>query len=76
MQYFILKIFKKQVRFEYSVIFINKYKIMERTKKVTITLDKETIKKLDKHIKDNSINKSALIDRLINNEIDKKNQTT
>lgn len=45
---------------------------MERTKKVTVTLDKATIKKLNAHAKANSINKSAFIDRLINNEIDKK----
>jgi predicted transcriptional regulator len=45
---------------------------MEKTKKVTITLDKETIKRLDIYAKANSINKSALVDRLINAEIDKK----
>lgn len=44
---------------------------MEKTKKVTITLNKETITKLAEYVKANSINKSALIDRLINQEINK-----
>jgi len=45
---------------------------METTKKVTITLKNETIKRLDAFAKLNSINKSALVDRLINEEITKK----
>ena len=42
---------------------------METTKKVTITLKKSTIKRLDDYAKNISVNKSALIDRLINEEI-------
>jgi hypothetical protein len=45
---------------------------METTKKVTITLKKSTIKRLDAFVLSNSINKSALMDRLVNEEIDKK----
>lgn len=45
---------------------------METTKKTTITLKKDTIKRLDVYAKTNSINKSGLINRLINEEIDKK----
>ena len=47
---------------------------METTKKVTYTLKQETIKLLETYAKDNSINKSGLIDRLINEEIKKKNK--
>jgi predicted DNA-binding protein len=46
---------------------------MGKTKKVTITLTKETIERLNLYAKSNSINKSALINRLINNELDNKN---
>jgi len=42
---------------------------MKTTKNVTITLKNETIKLLDIYAKKTSINKSALIDRLINEEI-------
>jgi hypothetical protein len=45
---------------------------METTKKVTVTLKKTTIIRLKKFAIVHSINKSALIDRLINEEIDKK----
>lgn len=44
---------------------------MSKTKKVTFTLDKETIKRFDIYAKTNAINKSALLDKLINAEIDK-----
>jgi hypothetical protein len=49
---------------------------METTKKVTITLKLETIEKLDNYAKLNSINKSALIDKLINTEINSKENGT
>jgi post-segregation antitoxin (ccd killing protein) len=44
---------------------------MQKTNKVTITLNKETIAKLSNYIKKYSINKSALIDRLLNEEMEK-----
>jgi metal-responsive CopG/Arc/MetJ family transcriptional regulator len=44
---------------------------MAKTKKVTFTLDKETIKRFDEYAKTNAINKSALLDKLINEEIKK-----
>jgi metal-responsive CopG/Arc/MetJ family transcriptional regulator len=45
---------------------------MGTTSKVTITLKKETIERLNKFVQTHSINKSGLIDRLINEEITKK----
>ena len=45
---------------------------MRTTTKITITIKNETVKRLTDFSKKNSINKSALIDRLINEEIDKK----
>lgn len=45
---------------------------METTKKVTFTLDKTTIKRFDEYAKTNAINKSALLVKLINAELDKK----
>lgn len=45
---------------------------MDTTKKVTVTLKKSTITRLDAYAKANSVNKSALIDRLVNEEMDKK----
>jgi|LakMenEpi03Aug12_release.lakeMendotaPanAssembly.Ray.scaffolds.fasta_scaffold1905798_1 hypothetical protein len=47
---------------------------MGTTKKVTFTLDKTTIKKFDEYAKSNAINKSALLVKLINKEIDKINK--
>lgn len=47
---------------------------MEKTKKVTFTLDKKTIERFHEYAKANSINKSALLNKLINNEIDSKNK--
>ncbi len=44
---------------------------MKSSKLSSFTLKLETIKRLDKYAKEKSINKSALIDRLINHEIDK-----
>lgn len=44
---------------------------METTKKVTFTLNKETITKLNKLANKLSINKSGLINRLINEEINR-----
>ena len=45
---------------------------MENTKTMTFTLKKDTIKRLNAYAKGNSINKSGLVDRLINEEIDKR----
>lgn len=45
---------------------------MNKTKKVTITLKTTTIKRLANYATLNSINKSALIDKLINEELNKK----
>ena len=45
---------------------------MKTTKNVTITLKEETIKRLDAYAKATSVNKSSLIDRLLNEEMDKK----
>lgn len=47
---------------------------MKTTKLSSFTLKKETTKKLDEYSKKKSINKSALVDRLINEEIDKENE--
>lgn len=47
---------------------------MKTTKNVTITLKKSTIKRLDAFALSNSINKSAFVDRLVNEEIDKKSK--
>lgn len=44
---------------------------MKNSKLASFTLKKETIERLAKYSKEKSINKSALIDKLINNEIDK-----
>lgn len=46
---------------------------MKTTKIVSFTLKHETIELLDKMVKEKSINKSAFIDRLINEEINKEN---
>ncbi len=46
---------------------------MKTTKIVSFTLKHETIERLEKMVKEKSINKSAFIDRLINEEIDKEN---
>jgi len=43
---------------------------MKKTKLVSFTLKLETIERLDKMVKDKSINKSGFIDRIINQEID------
>ena len=43
---------------------------MKNKKLVSFTIKKETIERLREYSKKNSINKSALIDRLINKEID------
>lgn len=48
---------------------------MKTTKIVSFTLKHETIELLDKMVKEKSINKSAFIDRLINQEIKKENET-
>lgn len=45
---------------------------MKKTRNVTITLKEETIKRLDAYAKATSVNKSTLIDRLVNEEINKK----
>ena len=45
---------------------------MRKTKLASFTLRKETINRLSEYSKKNSINKSNFIDRLINEEIDKK----
>lgn len=46
---------------------------MKKTKMCAFTLKIETIERLEKLVKEKSINKSAFIDRLINEEIDKEN---
>ena len=46
---------------------------MKTTKLASFTLSPETITRLSEYAKKKSINKSALIDRLINEEIDKEN---
>ena len=46
---------------------------MKTTKLSSFTLKLETAEKLEEYAKKNSINKSALVDRLINNEIDRMN---
>ncbi len=46
---------------------------MKKTKLCAFTLKLETIKRLEKMVKEKSINKSAFVDRLINEEIDKEN---
>lgn len=46
---------------------------MKTTKIVSFTLKHETIERLEKLVKEKSINKSAFIDRLINEEINKEN---
>lgn len=46
---------------------------MKTTKLASFTIKPETIKRLTKYAKEKSINKSALVDRLINEEIDKEN---
>ena len=48
---------------------------MKKTKLTSFTLKLETSEKLDEYAKKNSINKSALVDRLINNEIDRMNKS-
>lgn len=45
---------------------------MKKTKLVSFTLKHETIERLEKMVKDKSINKSGFIDRIINQEIDKE----
>lgn len=44
---------------------------MKKTKLASFTLNLDTIVRLTEYSKKKSINKSALIDRLINEEIDK-----
>ena len=44
---------------------------MKNRKLVSFTLSTETIEKLNQMVKEKSINKSALVDRLINEEIQK-----
>jgi len=46
---------------------------MKTTKLASFTLNPDTINRLAEYAKKKSINKSALIDRLINEEIDKEN---
>ncbi len=48
---------------------------MKTTKLSSFTLKLETAEKLDEYAKKNSINKSALVDRLINNEINRMNKS-
>ena len=45
---------------------------MKTTKVSSFTLNLETIKRLNEYAKKKSINKSGLVDRLINEEIDKE----
>lgn len=45
---------------------------MKTTKIVSFTLKLETIERLERLVKEKSINKSAFIDRLINEEIDRE----
>jgi len=45
---------------------------MRKTKLSSFTLKLETIERLEKMVKEKSINKSAFVDRLINEEIDKE----
>jgi len=45
---------------------------MRKTKLTSFTLKLETIERLEKMVKEKSINKSAFVDRLINEEIDKE----
>lgn len=45
---------------------------MKTTKLVSFTLKLETIKRLEKIVKEKSINKSGFVDRLINEEINKE----
>ena len=47
---------------------------MKTTKLVSFTLKLETIERLEKMVKEMSINKSGFVDRLINEEIDKDNR--
>jgi post-segregation antitoxin (ccd killing protein) len=47
---------------------------MKTTKLSSFTLKLETAEKLSEYAKKNSINKSALVDRLINEEMNKKNE--
>lgn len=46
---------------------------MKTTKIVSFTLKLETIERLEKMVQEKSINKSAFVDRLINEEIDREN---
>ena len=48
---------------------------MKKTKLASFTLNLDTINRLAKYAKEKSINKSALVDRLINEEIDKNGKT-
>ncbi len=47
---------------------------MKTTKLTSFTLKLETIKRLEKLVKTKSINKSAFVDRLINQEINKEEE--
>lgn len=47
---------------------------MKTTKISSFTLKKKTIERLEKYAKKKSINKSGLVDRLINEEIDKEDE--
>jgi len=46
---------------------------MRKTKLTSFTLKLKTIERLEKMVQEKSINKSAFVDRLINEEIDKEN---
>lgn len=47
---------------------------MKSTKMCAFTLKLETIERLEKMVKEKSINKSAFVDRLINQEIDREDK--
>jgi predicted DNA-binding protein len=47
---------------------------MKEKKLVSFTINIKTLERLNKYSKNNSINKSALIDRLINQEINKNEE--
>jgi len=49
-----------------------KINVMKKTKLVSFTLKLETITRLENLVKEKSINRSALVDRLINEEINKE----
>ena len=53
-------------------IYMYKINVMKKTKLVSFTLKLETITRLENLVKEKSINRSALVDRLINEEINKE----